>query len=235
MRGGVPVCWPWFGVLPDKSTHGFVRTRLWQVRGTARDTTGGVVLRLGIGDDESTHLAWDHAFDVELEVTVGPTLTMALTTRNTGAAAFGITQALHTYFCVGDITQTRVQGLDGCDYLDKVQDFAKKQQVGAVQMTGETDRIYLDTTSDCVIEDAAWGRSICIAKQGSQSSVGESGSARKKFCRHGHRRIPGHAVCRDLQRRARPGHPGSRSNTHAGCEHQDPVNRLFASPKVTGW
>ena len=96
---------------------------------------------------------------------------MALTTRNTGAAAFGITQALHTYFCVGDITQTRVQGLDGCDYLDKVQDFAKKQQVGAVQMTGETDRIYLDTTSDCVIEDAAWGRSICIAKQGSQSSV----------------------------------------------------------------
>ena len=170
-RGGVPVCWPWFGARAGLPAHGFVRTRLWEMRETRLDAAGQVVLHLGTADDASTRALWDHAFDLELVVTVGQTLSMALVTRNTGTAPFTITDALHTYFCVGDIAQTRVQGLDGCAYLDKVQDFAQLTQTDAVAFTGETDRIYLDTTADCLIEDQAWERSIRVAKQGSSSTV----------------------------------------------------------------
>jgi len=171
VRGGVPVCWPWFGARDGLPAHGVVRTRVWDVRETTQDAAGQVVLRLGTRDDASTRVLWDYAFDLELVVTVGQTLSMALVTRNTGTAPFTITDALHTYFCVGDIAQTTVQGLDGCAYLDKVQNFAQLRQTGGVEFTGETDRIYTDTTADCLIQDKAWGRSIRVAKQGSTSTV----------------------------------------------------------------
>jgi glucose-6-phosphate 1-epimerase len=171
VRGGVPVCWPWFGARDGLPMHGFARTRMWQVRETALDATGQVVLRLGLQDDADTRALWDHAFDVELVMTFGTTLDMSLISRNTGDQAFTLTGALHTYFCVADIAQTAVQGLDGCDYLDKVQNFARAQQSGPVEFSGETDRIYVDTTADCVIEDRAAQRAIRVSKSGSSSTV----------------------------------------------------------------
>jgi glucose-6-phosphate 1-epimerase len=171
VRGGVPVCWPWFGPREGLPAHGFVRTRLWEVREATQDATGQVVLRLGITDDASTRALWDFAFDLELVVTIGHTLSMALITRNTGAAAFIITAALHTYFGVGDIARTVVQGLDGSAYLDRVQNSAQFTQAGAVAFTGETDRLYIHTTSECVIDDLAGARQIHVAKQGSASTV----------------------------------------------------------------
>ena len=171
IRGGVPVCWPWFGSVPGKVSHGFARTSVWQVRGTDVATDGVATLRLGLQDDAHTRTLWPHAFDLELVVTVGPTLTLALSTRNTGDTPFTITQALHTYFCVGDIAQTVVHGLDGGQYLDKPRDFAQFAQTGPVTFSDEVDRVYIDTTGDCVIEDSALQRSIRVAKSGSTSTV----------------------------------------------------------------
>ena len=171
VRGGVPLCWPWFGPLADKPMHGFVRTMVWQVRGAELDASGQLVLRLGLTDDASTRALWDFAFDLELVVTVGSTLTIALTTRNTGDVSFSINQALHTYFATSDIRRTTVQGLAGGSYIDKVQNFAVCQQAGDVVFTGETDRIYTDTTADSLIVDGVTGRRIRITKQGSASTV----------------------------------------------------------------
>lgn len=171
VRGGVPVCWPWFGARDAMPAHGFVRTRIWHVRETKLAPNGEVTLRLGIVDDSSTCAIWNHGFDLELVVTVGTTLTMALTTLNTGDMPISITQALHTYFCIGHIGQTTVRGLESCTYLDKVESFAANQQSGAVRFAGETDRIYIDTFADCLIEDGANHRIIRVAKQGSASTV----------------------------------------------------------------
>ena len=171
VRGGVPVCWPWFGAKPGQAMHGFARNMMWQVRAAELDAEGQVVLRLGISDNASTRALWDHAFDLELVLTVGTTLTLSLVTRNTGDGPVTITQALHTYFCTGDITQTTVQGLDGTPYLDKVRQFEPDQQTGPVRFTGETDRVYINTTAPSVIDDAAWGRRVHVAKEGSASTV----------------------------------------------------------------
>jgi D-hexose-6-phosphate mutarotase len=61
--------------------------------------------------------------------------------------------------------------LEACAYLDKVQNFALCQQVGAVRFSGETDRIYTDTTADCLIQDTLGERIIRVAKHGSRSTV----------------------------------------------------------------
>jgi glucose-6-phosphate 1-epimerase len=171
VRGGVPVCWPWFGALAGKGAHGFVRTRMWQMRESKLDVAGQIVLRLGICDDASTRAIWDQGFDLQLVVSVGQTLTLALTTRNTSTTPMLITQALHTYFCTDDIALTTVQGLDGCAYLDKVHEAATCLQSGAVHFDGETDRIYTDTSADCLINDTVGNRVIRVAKQGSTSTV----------------------------------------------------------------
>ncbi|NOT18194.1 MAG: D-hexose-6-phosphate mutarotase [Sulfuriferula sp.] len=171
VRGGVPICWPWFGAgETGKPAHGFVRTRMWAVRSTTQ-TADGVVVKLGITDDAETRAIWDYAFDLELAVTVGATLTMALVTKNTGDTPFTITDALHTYFRVGDIDATIVQGLDGVRYLDKVLDFTEHTQQGDVLFSGETDRVYVNTQSTCVINDTANARNIHVAKSGSDTTV----------------------------------------------------------------
>lgn len=172
IRGGIPVCWPWFGPHPvdaEKPAHGFARISSWSVLdAVAGDATR---LRLGLTDIEATRSLWPHAFQLELTVTVGLHLEVELTIRNPGPAAFTCTGALHSYFALSDVAKASVDGLHGCVYLDKVAGYERREQVGPIAVTGETDRIYVDTITDCVIEDASWKRAVRVAKRGSRTTV----------------------------------------------------------------
>jgi D-hexose-6-phosphate mutarotase len=94
-----------------------------------------------------------------------------LTTENPGREDFVIGEALHTYFQIGDIADTRVHGLDGVEYLDKVAGSTRARQHGPVTFAGETDRVYVNTEGECVIEDPRLKRRIAVAKSGSASTV----------------------------------------------------------------
>ncbi len=173
LRGGVPVCWPWFGphpVDPALPNHGFVRTRLWTVAGSASNTQS-TELTLKTETTPADFSLWPHPAEVSLRIIAGATLRLALTTRNTGSKAFELTQALHSYFHVANISQVEVEGFDGLDYLDKTDAYARKRQRGPITIGGEVDRIYLGHTGPAVIRDAALGRAIIITKSGSTSSV----------------------------------------------------------------
>jgi glucose-6-phosphate 1-epimerase len=174
IKGGVPVCWPWFGPDPDskgRPAHGFVRNRMWNVIETAVAANDDVKIVLGLTDTPETQSIWPHAFSLRLEITIGDTLNLALVTRNTGDQAMTITQAFHTYFYVGDIHQVSVSGLEGKPYIDKVDGGQQKTQSGAVTINSEVDRIYQDVANELVIHDAALQRKICITSQGSQTAV----------------------------------------------------------------
>lgn len=174
IKGGVPVCWPWFGPDPEgkgRPAHGFVRNRFWSVLATASLPNGDTQVSLRLVDSEETRALWPPAFALTLVVTVGDTLSLELITRNTGAQPFVITQALHTYFKVGDIGKVKVTGLDNTRYLDKVHGGAEKLQQGAVTIGAEVDRIYTDVHAALVIEDAALGRRIHIGSEGSRTAV----------------------------------------------------------------
>ncbi|NJN20422.1 MAG: D-hexose-6-phosphate mutarotase [Leptolyngbya sp. RL_3_1] len=174
IKGGVPICWPWFGPDPagaGRPSHGFARNRFWQVMGTAALANGATQVRLGFRDDDGTLALWPHRFELVLEITVGTTLGMALVSRNRSDAPFEITQALHTYFTVGDIRQATVLGLDGTTYLDKVDAGKLKPQGGPVAIAAEVDRIYTGVPKELVIQDAALDRRIRITSTGNQTAV----------------------------------------------------------------
>ena len=174
IRGGVPVCWPWFGPHASEAGfpgHGYARTVMWQVVETGTSATGDTEIALTLVDTEQTRAQWPHPTRVELRASVGRALKVELATTNEGGQAFELGEALHTYFRIGDIGDVRVTGLDACTYLDKVENFARKRQDGAVSFTGEVDRVYVDTEAECVIEDPRLGRRIRIAKTGSRSTV----------------------------------------------------------------
>jgi glucose-6-phosphate 1-epimerase len=176
IRGGVPVCWPWFGPDPQglgRPAHGFARTRSWAVRGTAVTPAGDVSLTLGLNDSPDTRALWPHAFDLSMEITVGSRLRLVLTTHNTGDAPWLLTQALHSYFAVGDIARTHVLGLDGCDFTDKAAGApgGVARQTGPVGFHGELDRVYTGTPPLLWVADGGRARRLRMACEGSRSAV----------------------------------------------------------------
>ena len=174
IRGGVPICWPWFGAHKTDSKlpgHGFARTVPWDVLETKALTDGSTFLSFGLIENETTRAQWPNASTVRLEVTVGKALRVELITTNTGKSAFELSEALHTYFQISDVAKVTIRGLDAREYLDKVQDFARFTQKHGIVIESEVDRVYVNTPDDCVIEDKGLGRAIRIAKYGSLSTV----------------------------------------------------------------
>ncbi|OQX11224.1 MAG: D-hexose-6-phosphate mutarotase [Thiothrix lacustris] len=176
IKGGVPICWPWFGADPEgkgRPAHGFMRNRMWSEWETRDNADGSTTVILGVESSPETLEIWPHAFRLAMEITVGKTLQLALVTQNTGDVAFTITQALHTYFAVGDIAQTTVTGLEGTQYLDKAADGngATKQQDGAISINSEVDRVYLGVPVELAIVDGAANRTIRITSSGNNTAV----------------------------------------------------------------
>ncbi|MEO8075583.1 MAG: D-hexose-6-phosphate mutarotase [Acidobacteriota bacterium] len=172
IRGGIPICWPWFGPHPDdpaKPAHGFARISQW----TVVDISGGEDprVRLALTDSDATRALWPHPFRLELTVTLGTGLDVELLMQNPGTGPFTCSEALHCYFAVSSVDRMSIEGLHGCAYLDKVAGSARREQTGPIAVTAETDRVYLETTGDCVIVDAGWDRRIRVAKRGSATTV----------------------------------------------------------------
>lgn len=179
IRGGIPVCFPWFGAGREPGlappAHGFARLATWRL--IDADDDDGVVtltLRLTAADvvDIGAAKAWPHEFEATYTVRIGSELSLALSVRNTGTAEFSYEEALHTYFAVSDIRATRVRGLEGAQYLDTVQGAAPGPviQTGAVTFNTETDRIY-SSTGTATLDDASGKRSITAKKENSAQTV----------------------------------------------------------------
>lgn len=173
IRGGIPICWPWFGPDPSNigSAHGLVRTRQWQLRHTEVLANGAIKVILGIQDSEETRQIWPHSFDLSIIITIHQTLALELITHNTGETPFNLTQALHTYFNVGDSQQTKVTGLENTTYIDKTDAGKEKLQYGSVTISQEVDRIYTSVRPNLMLEDSVLSRSIHIHSKNSKTAI----------------------------------------------------------------
>jgi len=174
IKGGIPVCWPWFGPDPEgrgRPDHGFVRNADWRLLSTESMVDGATRVRLGVRDDDASRALWDYAFTLEIGITIGPILELELITRNSGTVPVTITQALHSYFRIGDIRRAQVLGLAGHEYIDKVGDGGRTTQSGPINFDGPVNRIYLDTTDDLIIDDPVLDRRIRVEREGSRSAV----------------------------------------------------------------
>jgi len=182
VRGGVPVCWPWFGDLARNPpavqamrsggspapAHGEVRGLDWQLLGI--DTEGEVV-RLDFTCPVDDLPDWPHQVELKLSIQLNDRLTLSLGSHNLGDTPIALSQALHSYFAVSDIRHVSVEGLDDTRYIETLEDWQERQQHGELRFAGETDRIYLDTPTQLRILDSGWQRRICLEASGSRSAV----------------------------------------------------------------
>jgi glucose-6-phosphate 1-epimerase len=179
IRGGVPICFPWFGGRSDGQagpSHGFARTQPWELAFAAVLPDAGSGDRLQMTfvlgpTEESRGLGFDH-FRVAYEVLVGRELRLRLTVANTGDKPLHYEEALHSYFRVGDVRKTAIEGLSGTEYVDKRDGNAAKQSgPGPVVLERFSDRVYRPTTAALTVKDSVWGRELAIQKQGSATTV----------------------------------------------------------------
>jgi len=173
IRGGVPICFPWFGKRTDDATapsHGFVRTKAWTLEAVERigDT---VIISCRTTSDATTRALWPHDFTLVHRITIGATLDLALIMTNTGTEPLRFEEALHTYHRIGAIETLRIAGLDGAGYRDNAAGGGAGVQRGELVMTGPTDRAYLDTTAPLDLIDPTLGRRVRVEKRDSRSTV----------------------------------------------------------------
>ncbi len=175
IRGGVPVIFPWFGPRaghPEAPAHGFARTMEWEVESLTCTDGKNVELTLVLHSTEATRAAWPHDFTLRHRISVGTALTMKLEVTNRSGAPFSYEEALHTYFTISSIHDVIARGFEGAEFIDKVDGAQRKTQDSApIRITGETDRLYLNTRTTCTVEDPGMSRTIVVEKSGSDSTV----------------------------------------------------------------
>ena len=146
IRGGIPLCLPWFGPHSEDKTwlHGFARTRQWTLVGSNTLADGATRLVLELSGEATLCALWPHDFLFHLEIVVGKTLRLEMTVENRGQAPAPLAFAFHTYFAVPDVAQAVISGLEGTSFIDKTDNLARKTQQGDFTISAMTDRVYLD-------------------------------------------------------------------------------------------
>lgn len=163
IRGGIPICFPWFGkheTREDLQLHGLVRTKIWDVVGTATEADGSTTVVLSTHDDEYSRSIWPHRFSIQLTVFIAKELTMILEVKNIDDKPFTFGEAFHTYFSVGDLEQCNIIGLNGLQAIDRMKSDTVYVQSGDVKVSGAFTRVYRDAGKHVTLADPVASRSI---------------------------------------------------------------------------
>jgi glucose-6-phosphate 1-epimerase len=173
IRGGVPVCFPWFRAKaddPKAPAHGFVRTKSWKLT-SLKQKGDSVIVEIETTSNEDTLKWWPYDFHLLHRVTVGTNLTMELIVTNTSSTSLRFEEALHTYHRVGEVHGVRVAGLDGAVFLDNTDSNREKTQQGDIVPSKATDNAYLNTETTLELIDPTLQRRIRIEKQHSGTTI----------------------------------------------------------------
>lgn len=171
IRGGIPVCFPWFGLHktdPEKPQHGFGRLMYWNVVETASLPNGETTIRLQLTSSEETKKMWPYDFCAEMTVSVGRKLTTTLKMTNTSSELFEYSCALHSYFTLSSIENIVIEGLQNTKYQNQLQPGDFIQESNELSIAQAETRHYYDTESPVVIADPVFRRRIRIDKSGSK-------------------------------------------------------------------
>jgi glucose-6-phosphate 1-epimerase len=173
IRGGIPICFPWFRAKandPQAPAHGFVRTKTWQLESILKEDDA-VVVTMVTESDEHTRRWWPGEFRLVHRATFGSQLKLELVCTNTGTTPLRFEEALHTYNRVADVQDVRLHGLDTVSFLDNTDSNKEKTQLGDVAIASQTDSAYLITRNTVELSDHRMRRRIRLAKANSLTTV----------------------------------------------------------------
>ena len=168
LRGGIPVCWPWFGRIAAPA-HGFARSSEWQLV-EHRESEAGVIVSLGLKPSEETLAVWPHQFDARLNVEIGEQLKVTLDVKNTDSQPWTFSGALHTYLNVADIHNTTTTGM-GAKYIDSLQGGKICQGGDELVLTDTIDRVYTQPEAQIFVADKKLDRTLTVENHGHNSAV----------------------------------------------------------------
>ncbi|MFA6138836.1 MAG: D-hexose-6-phosphate mutarotase [Sulfurimonas sp.] len=169
LRGGIPLCWPSFGMNnPDLPQHGFARVGMWRVENYREIDENSTQITFTLNDTKQSRELWNYSFLLELRVTISERLIMELTTTNLDDKPFKITQAFHTYFQISDISNIAIGGLSDKPYLDALTDKHHVQK-GDITFIEEFDCVFQEVGSEILLIDK--NSTISIKNEGSSSVV----------------------------------------------------------------
>ena len=173
IRGGIPLCFPWFGPSKEEGQpqHGFARLMNWDVEEVKVLSNSETFIRLQLCSSEETKTFWPHDFCAELLITVARNLTASLKVTNTSELDFEYTCALHSYFEVSEISHISIYGLKDTKYHHSFAPEVFTQEEDLLEIKQEENRYYFDTEATCLIEDLAYQRKIEVGKTGSKVTV----------------------------------------------------------------
>lgn len=170
LRGGIPLCWPWFGphpIDPARPQHGYARLATW------RDVAvGGGMRAFKLAATDCAAFNPEHQLTARLTIKhFATTLTLKLETTNIGSTTAPLSLALHTYFAVSDVAAITIDGLDGTDYCDNTRGGAVARQSGPMRITAETIALFDDAPTRQTILDPGLKRRIDIDRLGVGSTI----------------------------------------------------------------
>ena len=171
IRGGIPVCFPWFGPHKTDSLmpqHGFGRLMYWNVLETSSMPTGETMVKLQLCSSAVTKTYWNHDFCAEMTVIVGKTLTATLKITNSSSIPFEYSCALHSYYDVSSIEEIAIEGLLNTKYYNQLEPGDFIQETPLLEIKKAETRHYYNTETDCIIIDTIFNRRIRVAKSGSK-------------------------------------------------------------------
>lgn len=145
IRGGIPVCLPWFGVNqkdPSKPKHGFVRNQDWQLSEIHEPDPNTTKLVFTFESGTEDRALFPYPFTAQLQITLSNEIELTLTLHNHSDSDAEFSWALHSYHPVGDLASTAVAGLSGLNYLDNLRGLKPTLQDGNIRFNGEVDRVY---------------------------------------------------------------------------------------------
>ena len=174
IRGGIPVCFPWFGPHQTDNTkpqHGFARTSNWHVLAIQQLADGATDIQLMFEQSKKTLDLWPFPFKAVINFIVGNSLQVIFNVTNTGTTSFQYSDALHTYFNISDIAAIELDGFDNSPYYEAFGNELLQQKHITLNQGIENNRRYVHHPGEAIITDPGFNRKINIKKTGSKVTV----------------------------------------------------------------
>ncbi|PTT32907.1 D-hexose-6-phosphate mutarotase, partial [Pseudomonas sp. HMWF021] len=153
IRGGVPVCWPWYGRHPSENawpSHGWARLLDWKLLDSS-------------SAEDGVRLHWQLQlcdWQVDLHAHLGERMELRLSTEHQDDMPCQLSQALHAYWRIGDVGEIALSGLEGAQGYDQLSR-QSCQQEGELRVDGGCQRVF-QHDGELQLKDHAWQRELCI-------------------------------------------------------------------------
>jgi D-hexose-6-phosphate mutarotase len=174
IRGGIPICFPWFGPHAQHKTapaHGTARVSPWEIESLQQDADGAITVALTYRQDDASLRFFPHDFVARYMIEFAHALGLKFEVYNPSPQPFRFESALHTYLLVDDVRKVWITGLEHTEYFDKTRNGARAKQAGTIRFSSEVDRVYFNTPHTCVLHDPVAGRKITVEKSASHSTI----------------------------------------------------------------